>query len=148
MIGNCMKKKFFVLGIIVFVAFIALIVIGDKLFNNVDEYATVGEYVLSMREYDNSIIYFNSEQGFLQQCNDENIRSIVEKEIRIQSIEIISDDMVVIINYTGLFTKKGYLIVRNDVEVPNEKLELVYEWANYRKIDENIYKFTWFPILL
>lgn len=143
-----MKKKFFILGIIVFISFVALIVTGNKFFNNVEEYATVGEYILSMREYDNSIIYFNSEQGFLQECNDENIRSIVEKEISIQSIEIISDDMVVIINYTGLFTKKGYLIVRNDAEIPNEKLESAYEWANYRKIDENIYKFTWFPILL
>ena len=113
-----------------------------------DEYVTVGEYVLSMREYNNSIIYFNSEQGFLQECRDENVRNIVEQEIRIQSIEMIGDDMVVIINYTGLFTKKGYLIVRNDAEVPNEKLESAYEWANYRKIDENIYKFTWFPILL
>ncbi len=141
-----MKKIiFFILCVAIF---IALIVIGNKLFNNVDEYLTVGEYVLSMREYDNSIIYFNSEQGFLQECRDENVRNIVEKEIRIQSIEMIGDDMVVIINYTGLFMKQGYLIVRNDMEVPNEKLESAYEWANYRKIDENIYKFTWFPILL
>lgn len=141
-----MKKIIF--SILCVAIFIALIVTCKKIFNNAEEYATVGKHVLSMREYDNSIIYFNSEQGFLQECNDENIRSIVEKEISIQSIEIISDDMVVIINYTGLFTKKGYLIVRNDVEIPNEQLKSAYEWANYRKIGENIYEFTWFPILL
>lgn len=140
------KKVVFIFGATILV--ILIFIICNKLFDNTEEYVAVGEYVLSMREYDNSIIYFNSEQGFLQQCNDENVRNIVEKEIKIQSIEIISDDMVVIINYTGLFTKKGYLIVRNDVEIPNEKLASAYEWAEYRKIDENIYKFTWFPILL
>lgn len=144
-----MKKSIIFITCAIVLFFWVFIFCNKMSYNNVEEYVALGEYVLLLRDNENAKLYFNSEQAFLEQCDDENVRSIVEKKIRIQSIETIGRDMVVIINYTGLFTKRGYLIVGNNyVEIPNEKLESAYEWAEYRKIGENVYKFTWFPILL
>lgn len=113
-----------------------------------ENYIMVADYIFS--QVDEGNLDYNQRYNdslFIKICDDDTIKSIVEKEIEFRTVAVYDENVVFFfcLESRSLWSDKGYAITRNDA-IPSDDLDdypdSFESFINFEEVNDRVYIFT------